>query len=159
MFEFCYSPGINALVDNVTMTEFVLVMGLAYAAAGPDGLELAIAANAFGLSVYKLVTDYLDPADALVAIAGLIGGGLALFVRFRSSSRPFRSRMGLRVGAVVIVALGFNKIAFDPCDPFDILLGCTLVLTGGLVWLHTKRTPPIGAAPAPPPSSETDAPK
>jgi hypothetical protein len=141
--DFRLSPGITPFLADLFVLEIPLALGLAYALRRRPGVELVVALNALGLGAIKLVTDYADVKDIVVAIAGLVGG-LVLLSWFGSAAWQTRRLVWFeRVVAVGMILVGVYKAVGDFYDPFDLLLADMIVVSG--VWILTIR----GTSPRP----------
>ena len=137
MTDFQLSPGITPELTDAVLLLFAVSVGVAYAWRGGWGLELAVGANALLLGVIKLITDYSDPLDVPVALAGIVGGLLVLLAVLRPGS-PFGSHRGSEILiGVLLFLIGAYKILRDFYDPFDLLLAALIAVIG--VWLITGR--------------------
>ncbi len=145
MSGFVLSPGITPLLTDLFVVEFPILLAFGYLWKAGRGIELAIAANALAMSLIKLVTDYSDLYDDLVAGATLLSGGL-LLVHAASSSRPrVPAARALEVLiAVGAIGLGLTKIRTDFYDPFDALLADLGVVSGAIVLATLFRRPSPG---------------
>jgi len=140
---FQLSPGITPLLTDALLVEFVLLAGGLYRLAGPRGFELAVALNALVFGAIKLGTDFTDLLDIPVAMAGLVGGG-AYLVRLVPSLRRWSApSVAVRLGALLLGAIGVAKVALDFYDPFDVLLAL-LVMVLAFWWLTSSRRPTAG---------------
>lgn len=156
MTEFLLSPGITPQLTDLFVLEFPIAVGFALFLRGRRGVELVIGLNALALAVIKLVTDYSDPWDDLVALAALAGGVLVLQPLFTGRSG------GMGVGAATfaggaIGAIGCLKALSDFYDPFDLLLADLGIVTGLWIgrpfferWLPVPRPAEAGGSGPPP---------
>ena len=133
MTGFELSPGITPGLTGAVSILIPLALGLGAFAAGRRGFAVALGIGAVALGVIKIVTDFTDPPDVLVAAAGIVAG----VVWAVHELRPFlhgRLRRGLggAVGALAFV-VGAIKLR-DFYDPFDLVLA-DLVVLGGVALL------------------------
>lgn len=151
MTGFVLSPGITPLLTDLFVLELPLALGFAYAWRGARGFELALALNAIALGVVKLVTDYRDVGDLIVAIGGLIAGTLFALESLKRPAWTRRQTTGLLVAGVAVGLIGVTKAAVDFYDPFDLLLADLLMVLGVLlttVALTARQGRPSRAATA-----------
>jgi hypothetical protein len=141
--DFRLSPGITPFLADLFVLEIPLALGLAYALRRRPGVELVVALNALGLGAIKLVTDYADVKDIVVALAGIVGG-LVLLSWFGSAAWRTRGLVRMeRVVAVGLILVGVFKAVGDFYDPFDLLLSDMIVVSGVwiLMMLDVRPTP------------------
>jgi hypothetical protein len=140
---FVLSPGITPALVSAFAIELPLVFGLAYVVFRNRGLEFAIALNALALGVIKVVTDYADPYDMLVAAGTLLAGGAMFGVALRPASPPYRlAPAALLIVGFYGIAVGAFKILTDPLDPFDSFLSASAIIAGAFLlrWVFMRRT-------------------
>ena len=153
MTGFQLSPGITPGLTGAVSILVPLALGLGALVAGRRGFAVALGVGAVALGGVKIYTDYTDPPDVLVAVAGMLAGVLwaAHEVRPFLFGRLWRA-VGGAIGALALV-VGAIKLR-DFYDPFDLLLA-DLVLLGGLalLWVvaqrRTSSKPPLGATGSP----------
>jgi hypothetical protein len=133
--DFLLSPGITPFLTDLFVVGIPVGLALAYAANGARGFEIAFGIASILLGAVKLVTDFFDPADLLVALGGL---SLGAFVVAAARGRRELARAPewfWRAGGVFAIAVGAFKISRDFYDPFDLLLADCLVGLGAWVLL------------------------
>jgi hypothetical protein len=149
---FVLSPGITPELADAFVVELPVAVGLGYLIAHRTGFEVAFALNALVLAGIKLVTDFGDRSDALIALATLAGGGTWLYLSFggRVDVQAVRAWCVI-VGAASLVA-GAAKLR-DFYDPFDVLLSDSAIVAGIAVLLYAWRPASPGRDRVPAPSS------
>ena len=147
---FSLSPGITPTLTDVFVVELPILLGILYVVAGRRGVEAGFALNAIVLGAIKLFTDFADPWDDAVAIAGIVGGLVVLVPALSAARRSPRGSNGLRAVGMVVLFLGALKIALDFFDPFDVLLADVCVITGLwlIAWPFLPEPAPRPAAPS-----------
>lgn len=134
MSGFVLSPGITPELTDLFVVEFPLLLGIGYLWKGGRGVALAFGLNAAALAVSKLVTDFFDLYDALVAGSALLAGLGTVWLTAREG--PIRSPTLRGLGAAIAVAavvLCGIKIRTDFFDPFDLLLADAGLVSGLVV--------------------------
>jgi hypothetical protein len=144
---FMLSPGFTPELTDFFVIELPLAVGLGYLFGRRLGFEIAFAANTLILGLVKLVTDYSDLPDAVVAL-GAIAAGLAwllLATQVLRGPRALRT-LGWGLGAFCVL-LGVLKLQ-DFYDPLDLLLGDALIIAGVALWLRRHAGVGPGHVPA-----------
>jgi hypothetical protein len=147
---FALSPGITPELADAFVIELPVAVGLGYLLARRTGFEVAFALNTLVLAAIKLVTDFGDLPDVLIALAALACGGTWAFLAFHGRWIAGAARAWcVLVGAGSLVA-GLVKLR-DFYDPFDLLLADCAIVAGVAVLRYAWR-------PAPPESDPVRAP-
>ena len=150
MSQFLLSPGITPELTDLMVFLFPLSVTVGYLLHRTRGFPAAFAANALLLGALKLYTDYNDPYDVPVALAGLLAGLIWLGL-LRRAKPPGLALGSLLVAlGVIFVALGIFKASTDPLDPFDLLQSMTAVGAGLALAVEgsLRRQPLRGVTPA-----------
>ncbi|MCI4350580.1 MAG: hypothetical protein L3K15_03595 [Thermoplasmata archaeon] len=135
MDGFRLSPGITPFLTDLFVVELPIAVALGFLLGRSRGVFGTLGANALALGAIKVVTDYPDLPDDVVAFAALVAGGFFLLLGLRASARVHRPTPVVAFGGVLLVAIGVLKIYSDFYDPFDVLLadltfvaGCAAIL-------------------------------
>ncbi|HZY69488.1 MAG TPA: hypothetical protein VFF67_00725 [Thermoplasmata archaeon] len=150
MQSFLLSPGITPLLADLFVSEVPVAIGLGLVLARSRGVLLAVALNAWAMGAIKLVTDWQDLPDAVVAVGAVLAGGVLVVAAARPEWLGRVHSAGWIAGGLLLIGLGAFKIRFDFYDPFDVLLA-DLEVIGGLVALaHGIAARRSGRRTAPP---------
>jgi len=154
MSAFVLSPGITPELADAFVIELPIAVGIGYLLARRTGFAFAFALNALVLGTLKVVTDYGDLPDVLIALGALASGATwaILSIRGRSSARAARAWCAV-LGVGTLVA-GLVKLR-DFYDPFDLLLADCAVVSGLAVALYAQR-PSLNGEHDPPPASAVE---
>jgi hypothetical protein len=145
---FLLSPGITPELTDLFVVELPIAIAAGFFLARARGFGWAFGLNALALGAIKLITDYGDPGDDIVAAAAVIAGLLFLGQAVSSGWLVRVPKVALSVGGGLLLAVGAIKISADFYDPFDLLLADMAVAGGIAAWALTPFTS-TGAAPAP----------
>jgi hypothetical protein len=145
---FLLSPGITPELTDLFVVELPIAIAAGFFLARARGIGWAFGLNALALGAIKLVTDYGDPGDDLVAAAAVIAGLLFLGQAVSPAWLVRMPKVALGVGGGLLVVVGAIKIRADFYDPFDLLLA-DMAVAGGIVAWALTRNGPGGAITAP----------
>lgn len=136
---FLLSPGITPLLTDWSLVAFVLLPGLGAAWGGRRGFLVGFLLVGVGLAAVKLVTDWFDPFDDVIAV-GALAGALGWAARDLRVSLRAERHAYLAVGLFALLT-GLLKVYSDFYDPFDLLVALTGVV-GGLALLGPRPRRP-----------------